>query len=51
MRTEKHVTIVKAHSSHRYIADDRPRGHAIGEQAYDSRCPRCRDEEAATRSM
>ena len=47
LRTAKWVTIVEAHPSHRYLSDDRPRGHALVERAYDARWPRCRDEEAA----
>jgi hypothetical protein len=41
IRTDKYGTIVKAHPYHRYIANDRPRGHA---RAFDVRCPRCRAE-------
>jgi hypothetical protein len=46
IRSEKHLTILEAHPYHRYISDERPRGHAIVERAYDARCPRCREERA-----
>jgi len=44
IRTETHVTIAEAHPYHRYVSDNRPAGNAFVEQAYDPRCPRCRQE-------
>jgi hypothetical protein len=49
IRTAKHVTIIEAHSYHRYVSDHRPAGNAIVKRAYDARCPRCRKKQAAAR--
>ena len=49
IRTQKHVTIAEAHPFHHYVFDDRPAGNALVEQAYDSRCPRCRPKMGARR--
>ncbi len=48
IRTEKHGTVVEA-PPYRYVPDDRPGGNALVEQAYDPRCPRCREEGKAAR--